>query len=102
MLNSDYSFHLCPNKKWFQNLTEVHGGKVLLGKKYEFRVKGIGEIWLLLSDGTIKALTNARYVLELKRNLIYFRVLHLVGFSIKFNKGTLKVIKGTLVMLKRY
>lgn len=63
-------------------------------------VKGIGEIKLILSDSTIKTFIEVRYVPKLKRNLISLGALDSVGFSIKLDKGFLKVIKETLVVLQ--
>lgn len=63
-------------------------------------VKGIGEIKLILSDNTIKTFIEVRYVPKLKRNLISLGALDSVGFSIKLDKGFLKVIKETLIVLQ--
>lgn len=46
VMDSKYSFRMCPNKIWFQKLIEVEGGQFLLGNNHNCKVRAIGEIKL--------------------------------------------------------
>ena len=83
ILNSGCSFHICPNRVWFQTFNQTNGGKVLLGDKKACTVAGIGKIKLGLEDGSERILHKVRYVPDLKRNLISIRVLDREGYSFK-------------------
>lgn len=51
-------------------------------------------------DGSLKIITEVRYIPELKRNLISLSTLDQKGFGYKAQDGVLKVIKGSLVVMK--
>ena len=76
------------------------GGKVLLGDNDTCDVKETGSVHIATHDGLIRMLTNVRYVPELKRNLISLGELDRADYSYKFEKGALKVTKGSLIKLK--
>ncbi|TXG59999.1 hypothetical protein EZV62_014572 [Acer yangbiense] len=63
-------------------------------------VTRIGIVKLKMHDGVIKTLSNVRFVPDLKRNLISLGVLDASGFCYKAQNGTLKVTKGSLVVMK--
>ncbi|XP_038902392.1 uncharacterized protein LOC120089034 [Benincasa hispida] len=83
------------------NREENDGGSVLLGNNGACDVKGIGSVRIATCDGMIEILTNVRYVLELKQNLISLGKLDRAGYSYKSENEVLKVIKDSLVKLKR-
>ena len=53
-----------------------------------------------LLNGVEKVLTHVRYVPELRRNLISLGMLDELGYVIKLESGSLKVLKGSLVVMK--
>lgn len=53
-----------------------------------------------MHDGIVKPIKNVRYVPNLKRNLITLEILEDDGDVFKSNKNILKVMKGSLVVLK--
>lgn len=61
---------------------------------------GIGNINLKLRDDTIRELKQARYVLNLKRNLISLGMLDQMGCSVRIESGVMKIVKGTMVIMK--
>lgn len=99
VLDSGCSFHVTPNKAWFDTLQEV-GGQVVLGNNKTCPVLDIGTIRLILHDGTQKILKDTRYVPELKRNLISLGALDQSGYSFKAQNGLLSVITGSLMIMK--
>ena len=73
---------------------------VLLGNNRPCKIQGIGSVRIKMYDGVERLLTQVRYIPELKRNLISLGVLDELGYSIKMECGSLKILKGSLVMLK--
>ena len=51
-------------------------------------------------NGVVRELTQVRFVPELKRNLISIGILDQTGCVIKAEKGILRVIKGSMVIMK--
>ena len=45
-------------------------------------------------------MTNVRYIHELKRNMISLGMLDELGFLIKIEAGVIKVLKGSLLVMK--
>ena len=82
ILDSGCSYHMCPNKHWFSSFEELDGGVVLMGNDNACQTKGIGTIRLKMHDGTIRRLTNVRYILDLKKNLISLGVLDSDGYKV--------------------
>ena len=72
---------------------------VLLGNNKACRVVDIGPIRIKMHDGLERVLQEVRYVLELKRNLI-LGMLDQIGCSFKAENGCLKVLKGSMVIMK--
>ncbi|XP_073131127.1 uncharacterized protein [Henckelia pumila] len=100
ILDSGCTYHMCLVKSWFEQLTEIDQGMVLLGNDKSCKVKGIGTIRLQMHDGTNRLLKDVRFVQELKRNLIYLETLESNGYSFKSEAGMIKVFKGLLVVMK--
>ena len=94
------SFHMCPNKNFFKNYEAYDGGIIVMGNDASFKVIGRGTIKLKMFDGTIRELANVRHFPDLKRNLISLGMLDKMGFVIKLESGTLKVLKGFMVVVK--
>ena len=72
ILDSGCSFHMCPNKGWFENYKQIDGGTVLLGNNKSCQVIGIGSLRIRMHNGIENVLEDVRHVPELKINLISF------------------------------
>ncbi|KAH9686822.1 hypothetical protein KPL70_014523 [Citrus sinensis] len=79
--------------------TSFETAEVLIATKEKTQV-GIGTVSLKMYDGMVKELTQVRHVPELKRNLISIGMLDQTGYVIKAKNGTLKVIRGSIVIMK--
>lgn len=91
---------MCPQKNWFLSYKSYEGENVLLGNNKACKIVGIGSIKLKLADGTEKVLTDVRHIPELKWNLVSVGMLDSHGFCCKVEGGVLKVLKGSLVIIK--
>ncbi|KAH9657805.1 hypothetical protein KPL70_023225 [Citrus sinensis] len=99
IMDSGCSFHMCPNKSFFKTFENVNGGKVLLGNNLACKVAGITTISLKMFDGVTRDLYQARYVPELKRNLISLGMVDQSGCIIKAENGEIQVSdQGKIVM----
>ncbi|KAG8367168.1 hypothetical protein BUALT_Bualt16G0044500 [Buddleja alternifolia] len=100
ILNLGCTFHMTPNRGWFDEFTKLEGGSVLLGNNKSCKVQGIGSVRIKMFNGIEKVLKQVRYIPELKRNLISLGMLDDLGYSMKLESGTLKVVKGSMVIMK--
>ncbi|KAH9779667.1 hypothetical protein KPL71_007786 [Citrus sinensis] len=100
VLDSGCSFHMCPNKNLFLNYEASDGGVVVMGNDAICKVVGKGIIRLKMLDGMTRELVNVRHVPDLKRNLISLGMLDKMGCLVKLESGTLKVMRGSMVLMK--
>ncbi|KAH9686815.1 hypothetical protein KPL70_014523 [Citrus sinensis] len=89
----------CGNAAIATEETSFETAEVLIATKEKTQV-GIGTVSLKMYDGMVKELTQVRHVPELKRNLISIGMLDQTGYVIKAKNGTLKVIRGSIVIMK--
>ena len=92
-MDSECSFHMWPNKSWFHDLKEADE-TVLLGNNHISKIRGVGKVKLRLQDGSIKILTEVRFIPEVKRNLISLGVREKKGFNILMSQGKILVKKS--------
>ena len=64
------------------------------------KVESIRSVKFKMSDGAEKILTNVRFVIDLKRNLISLGELEATGYQFKAEDVTIKVSKGSMVIMK--
>ena len=100
VLDSSCTFHMCPNKSYFTSYQPCDGGMVLISNNSMCKVVGIETISLRMFDGVVRELTQVRFVPELKKNLISIGMLNQTGCVIKAEKMVLRVIKGSMVIMK--
>ena len=93
------SFHMYSNIYWFQNFNNKEIETVYMGNNHSYNVKGICNISLKLHDDKTRTLTDVRYVLGLKRNLISLGTLDELGFSYRAENGSMHVFKGDELIL---
>ena len=91
---------MMPNKAWFEDLKQGDGGVVLLGNNRLCKVQGISSVRIKMHNDVEKVLTNVTFILELKRNLISLGTLGELGYVIKVEAGTIKILKGLLLVMK--
>lgn len=94
IMDSGCSFHMCPNRNWFQDLDETDG-TVSLGNNQTCRIKGVGSIFLRVHDGTVKMLLDVRFIPEVKRNLISLGTLEKKGLSFTSENGEMRISKNS-------
>ncbi|CAL8995464.1 unnamed protein product, partial [Prunus brigantina] len=100
MLDSGCTYHMCPIREWFSSFEELDGGVVLMGNNNACKTQGIGKICLKMHDGTVRELSDVRYVPDMKKNLISLGALESKGLKITMEGGVLKAVHGALVVMK--
>ena len=64
------------------------------------KVVGVGSVKMKMFDGMVRTLIDVRYVLGLKKNLISWGTLDKIGCRITCEGGVMKVVRGSLVVMK--
>ncbi|KAH9646639.1 hypothetical protein KPL70_024932 [Citrus sinensis] len=100
VLDSGCTYHMCPDKNLFSSYRVFNGGEVMMGNNSLCKVVGLGTIRLKMFDGVIRELSEVRHVPELKRNLISLGILDQIGCIIKMESGVMKIIRGSMVIMK--
>ena len=63
-------------------------------------VMGIGDVWIILPNWSVRLLHKVRHILDLRRNLIFVGQLDDEGHAILFVDSTWKVTKGAMVLAR--
>ena len=71
-----------------------------MGDDHPCNVEGMGTVRIKMFDGIVRELKEVRYVPQLKRNLISVGALEALGLIISIRDGVLKIIKGSMVVMK--
>ncbi|KAH0652718.1 hypothetical protein KY289_030396 [Solanum tuberosum] len=99
VLDSGCTLHMTFRRDWFSSY-ETSGGTVLIGNNATCKIVGIGLVRVRCHDGTMRTITEVRHVPDLKKNLISLGTLDKQVYKYMSEGGTMKVTKGSLVMLK--
>ncbi|KAL6228383.1 hypothetical protein ACLB2K_002333 [Fragaria x ananassa] len=100
ILDTGCTFHMCAIREWFDTFEESSSNEVFRGDDSPCRILGIGLVKIRMHDGVVRKLENVRYIPMLRKNLISLGTLDKVGYRYSSKEGRLKVIKGSLVVMK--
>lgn len=98
VLDSGCTYHMTPNKTWFESFKTEEGGRVLLGNSKACKVLGQGTMRLKVYNGQEFLLTRVGYVPELKKSLISLGILDQLVYNFKAS-GVVTVFRGNQVWL---
>lgn len=99
-LDSGASHHMWAHRNWFISYQSVDEGAVFMGNGISYKTLGVGSIRIRIFHGIVRELTDVRYVLELKSNLISLGVLDSCGYKYTGQGGAVTLSKGNLVVVK--
>ena len=94
------SYHMTPNKDWFNTYNSVNSGSVLMGNDVSCKVAGIRNIIIKMFDGVVRTLCDIKHVPNLRKNLISLGILDCNRFSYKSTSRVMKVSKGAMTVMK--
>ncbi|KAL6314158.1 hypothetical protein AAG906_011900 [Vitis piasezkii] len=100
IMDSTCSYHMTPNKDWFNTYRSANSGSILMGNDASCEVTRIGNIRIKMFDGVIRTLCDVRHVPDLRKNLISLGTLDCNEFSYKSTSGVMTVSKGAMTMMK--
>ncbi|XP_031268087.1 uncharacterized protein LOC116126551 [Pistacia vera] len=100
VLDFGCSFHMSPNREWFQEFWSDEHETVFMGNNNVCKVLGIENITVRLEDGKLVVLSKVRYIPEFKRNLISFGTLDESGCSYKVEKMCINVFRNNNIVLR--
>ena len=98
-MDSGCTWHKTPKKDLFEELCD-HGGSVFLGNNKACKIADVRSVRFKLHDESMRLLTEVRYVLDLKRNLISLGEFDKKGYVFQGEKSILKVMKGSKEVLR--
>ena len=79
ILDSACSFHVTPNRNWFNTYRPVNSGIVTIDNDAHYKITDISNIRIKMFDGMVITLCDVRHVPEVKKNLISFGILDSKG-----------------------
>jgi hypothetical protein len=96
LIDSGASFHMTPHREWFCEYEKYDGGNVFLGN--DSTTKIIGRVVLI--DARIRTLPGVLHILGMARNLISISKMEDAGVKTIFEKGTYRMVRGAMVLMK--
>ena len=48
IMNSGYTYHMCPNREWYSSIKMLAEGSVFMGNDHAYKTLGIGKVRYLI------------------------------------------------------
>jgi hypothetical protein len=100
LINLDASYYMTPHREWFSEYEKYDGGDVFLGDELTKKIMGHGRVKLLLKYGRIRTLPRVLHIPKLARSLISISKLDDAGADTLLGKGTFKMVRGAMVLMR--
>jgi hypothetical protein len=100
LIDSGASFHMTSHMEWFCEYEKYDGGNVFLGNDSTTKIIGRGRVKLRLIDGRIRTLPGVLHIPGMDRNLISVSEMEDAGVKTIFEKGTCRMVRGEMVLMK--
>jgi hypothetical protein len=100
LIDSGASYHMTPHREWFSECEKYDGGDVFLGDDSTTKIMGCGRVKLLLKYGRIRTLPGVHHIPKLSKRLISVRKLDDGGVDTVFGKGTCKMVRGAMMLMR--
>ena len=100
LIESGASYQMTPCKEWFSEYEKYDGGDVFLGDDSTTKILGHGRVKLLLKYGRIRTLHGVLHIPKLVRSLISVSKLDDAGVDTIFEKNTLNMVRGAIVLIR--
>jgi hypothetical protein len=100
LIDSSVSYHMTPHREWFCEYEKYDGGDVFLGNDLTTKIMGHRRVKLLLKDGRIRTLPGVFHITKLARSLIYLSKLDDAGVETVLGKGTCKMVRREMVLMR--
>jgi hypothetical protein len=100
LTDSSVSYHMTYHREWFSEYEKYDGGDVFIGDESTAKIMGHGRVKLLLKYGRIRILPRVMHIPKLARSLISISKLDDAGVDIVLGKGTCKMVRGEMVLMR--
>jgi hypothetical protein len=100
LIESGVSYHMTPHKEWFSEYEKYDGGDVFLGDESTTKILGHGRVKLLLKYGRIRTLPGVLHIPKVAKSLISVSKMEYAGVDTIFGKGTWKMVRGEMVLMR--
>ena len=91
---------MCPNMVCFSIFKKLDGCSFVMCDDHLCNMKGAGIIFIKMFDGMIRELKEMRYVSQFKKYLISVGVLKALDLEISGRDDVLKMLRGSMVVMK--
>lgn len=99
ILDCACSYHICYIRDFFSSYS-TSTGSVLMGNDHPCQIEGIGSVKIQMFDGTVRIVTDVRYIPDMRKNLLSLGVLDANGHQWSVIDGELQVLRRGKVILK--
>jgi len=100
LLDTRATYHIYPRREWFSSLEKLDNNVVIIGNDAACQMIEISTVRIKMFDGVVRDLTDVRYVTQMKKNIISVGAVETKGLNVTLENGILKVMKGSLVVMK--
>jgi len=100
ILDTGATYHRCPNRNWFSSFEKLDGCFVVMDNDRPCNMEGIDTLLVKIFLGMVPELKEVRYVPQLKKNPISVGVLKALDLEISNRECVLKMLRGSMVVLK--
>jgi hypothetical protein len=91
---------MTPHREWFSEYEKYDGGDVFLGDDSTTKIIGCGRFKFFLKDGRIRTLPRVLHIPKLAKSLIAISKLDDARVDIVLGKGTCKMVRGAMVLMR--
>jgi hypothetical protein len=91
---------MTPHREWFNEYEKYDGGDGFLGDDLTNKIMGRGRVKLLLKYGRIFTLPGFLHIVDLSRHLISVSKLDDAGVDTLLGKGTCRMVRGAMVLMR--
>jgi hypothetical protein len=102
LIESGSSFHMSPHMEWFSEYETYDRGDVLLGDESTTKIMGRGRVKLLLKYGRIRTILEVLHITYLARSLISISKLDDACVDTLLGKGTCKMARGEMALMRGF
>jgi len=100
ILDTDAAYHIFPKRDWFASFEMLDNSLVQMGDGSTCNMDGVGTVLIKMFDGMVRELKDVRYIPQMKKNIISIGALQAQGLKFSGRDGVLKVLKGSMIVLK--
>jgi hypothetical protein len=100
VLDSVITFHVCPRRDWSDSFREVSGETMTLDDGSTLLVAEVGIVRFRMWDGMIRMVIDVWHAPGVRKSLMSLSELGLREYELRIRDGSMKVLRGDLVVIR--